>query len=107
MNIPSARHYIDNDDIRSVITALRSDYLSQGPFTQKFEKLFAKYVNTKYAVAVSSGTAGLHLAIKVLGLKPGDEVITTPFSFIASTNCLLYGGGYSSSCRYSRRLIKY
>lgn len=92
MNIPLAKHYIDKDDIKSVITALKSDYLSQGPFTQKFESLFAKYVGTKHAVAVSSGTAGLHLAVKALGLKAADEVITTPFSFIASTNCLLYEG---------------
>ncbi len=90
--IPLAKPFIDKDDILGVTKVLRSGLLSLGPNISEFEKKFASYIGTKYACAVSSGTAGLHLAVKALGLKNGDEVITTPFSFIASSNCLLYEG---------------
>ncbi|PIR79706.1 MAG: polysaccharide biosynthesis protein [Candidatus Levybacteria bacterium CG10_big_fil_rev_8_21_14_0_10_35_13] len=87
-----ARPYIDNNDINSVIQVLKSGWLSLGPKYIEFEKAVSKYARVKYSCAVSSGTAGLHLAVKAIGLKKGDEVITTPFSFIASSNCLLYEG---------------
>ncbi len=90
--IPLAKPSIDQSDINAVVGVLKSGRLSLGPSLLRFEADFAKYVGTKYACAVSSGTAGLHLAVKALGLKLGDEVITTPFSFIASSNCLLYEG---------------
>ncbi len=71
---------------------LRSGVLSIGPRLTEFEKAFAQKIGTKYACAVSSGTAGLHLAMIAAGIGPGDEVITSPFSFIASANCILYVG---------------
>jgi len=89
-NIPLAKPYIDQTDIDGVVRALKSGMLACGPQNQLFEDRFSQFIGSKYACTVSSGTAGLHLAVKTLGLKPGDEVITTPFSFIASSNCLLF-----------------
>lgn len=79
-------------EIRAVTDVLKSGYLSLGPVHKTFEKNFAKAIGTKYAVSVSSGTAGLHLAMLAAGIGPGDEVITSPFSFIASSNAVLYVG---------------
>lgn len=90
--IPIAKPFIDKADIVGVVKVLKSGRLSLGPSLSKFESDFASYVGAKYACAVSSGTAGLHLTVKALDLKSGDEVITSPFSFIASSNCLLYEG---------------
>lgn len=90
MQIPLARPDITKRDREAVLSVLKTPILSLGPKLKEFEKKFAKYVGRKYAIAVSSGTAGLHLAIKSLGIKKNDEVITTPFSFIASANCILY-----------------
>jgi perosamine synthetase len=87
-----AKPYITAKEEEYVLKALRSGVLSLGPFTPAFEEAFAKRVGTKYASAVSSGTAGLHLALIAAGIGPGDEVITTPFSFIASANAILYVG---------------
>ncbi|MBI2612549.1 DegT/DnrJ/EryC1/StrS family aminotransferase [Candidatus Kaiserbacteria bacterium] len=89
---PTARPYIGKKEERYVLQALRSGRLSIGPFIEKFEKKFAKTLGTKHAVAVSSGTAGLHIALIAAGIKPGDEVITSPFSFVASANAILYVG---------------
>ncbi len=89
---PTARPYIGKKEERYVLQALRSGILSIGPFIEKFEKKFAKTLEVKHAVAVSSGTAGLHLALIAAGIKPGDEVITSPFSFVASANSILYVG---------------
>ena len=88
--IPLYKPYFDNDEVNAVLKVLKSGKLSRSKEIRNFEKNFAKYVDKKYAVAVNSGTSGLHLAVKALGLKEGDEVITTPFSFIASSNVLLY-----------------
>jgi perosamine synthetase len=85
-----AKPYIDASDISAVTNVLKSGSLSLGPKYKEFEKGVAKFVSAKYACAVSSGTAGLHLVVKSLGLDEGDEVITSPFSFISSSNCLLY-----------------
>lgn len=90
--VPIAKPYIDNDDIQGAVEVLKSGQLSLGPKYQEFEEELANYVGSKYACAVSSGTAALHLGVKALGLKAGDEVITSPFSFISSSNCLLYEG---------------
>lgn len=87
---PIARPYITNDEKRMVLEVLNSGNLSLGPKHKEFEEKFAKRIGTKYACSVSSGTAGLHLAMIAAGIKPGDEVITSPFSFIASANCILY-----------------
>lgn len=93
MFIPYGRHYIDDDDIEAVVNALRENYISSGPGIGEFEKEFAEYVGVKYAVAVSSGTAALHAACFAIGVHSGDEVITTPLTFAASANCVLYCGG--------------
>lgn len=91
--LPYGRQWIDEDDIKAVSDALRYDYITTGPKVDEFEKTVAKYVGAKYAVAVSSGTAALHIAVLALGIKSGDEVITSPLTFAASSNCVLYCGG--------------
>lgn len=91
--IPYGRQDITQADIESVIETLKSDYLTQGPKIVEFEEAFASYVGSKYAVAVSNGTAALHLCALALGVKEGDKVITTPITFAASANCVKYCGG--------------
>lgn len=81
---------LTKEDIQAVIAVLRTPYLSLGPKLGEFERAFADFVGTKEAVAVSNGTCALHLAMRALGISDGDEVITTPFSFIASANCILF-----------------
>ncbi len=93
MFIPYGKHYIDEDDIEAVSNALRSNYIATGPGIDEFEKDFANYIGSKYAVAVSSGTAALHACCYAIGITKGDEVITTPITFAASANCVLYCGG--------------
>ncbi|GAB4153876.1 MAG: UDP-4-amino-4,6-dideoxy-N-acetyl-beta-L-altrosami ne transaminase [Winogradskyella sp.] len=93
MSIPYGRQHIDKDDIDAVINTLTGDFLTQGPKVNEFEEKFANYVGSKYAVAVSNATAGLHIAVMALGLKPGERVITTPITFAASANCVRYCGG--------------
>lgn len=92
------RQYIDDEDIRSVIQALKSDFLTTGPLVEEFERKFADYVGAKYAVAVSNGTAALHIACLAAGLQKGDEGITTPITFAASSNCMLYCGAKPVFC---------
>jgi len=91
--IPLSRPDISAEDIRQVVNVLKTGNLSLGPKVLEFEAAFSGYIGAKHAIAVSSGTSGLHLCIKALNIGKGDEVITTPFSFIASTNCILYEGG--------------
>nr|MBF6628837.1 DegT/DnrJ/EryC1/StrS family aminotransferase [Proteiniphilum sp.] len=79
--IPYGRQHITNEDIDAVIETLKSDYLTQGPQIDRFEEEFAKYIGAKYAIAVSNGTAALHLSALALNIKPGDKVITTPITF--------------------------
>jgi UDP-4-amino-4,6-dideoxy-N-acetyl-beta-L-altrosamine transaminase len=90
--IPYGRHYIDEDDIQSVVNVLRHGMITQGPKVLEFEKKVANYVGAKYAVAVANGTAALHLACMALGLGSGDEVITSPNTFVATSNSILYVG---------------
>jgi UDP-4-keto-6-deoxy-N-acetylglucosamine 4-aminotransferase len=90
--IPYGRQYITDEDIQAVVETLKSDYLTQGPQIDAFEAAFARYVGSQYAVAVSNGTAALHISVLTLGLKPGDKVITTPITFSASANCVRYCG---------------
>jgi perosamine synthetase len=90
--IPLSRPYLDEREEELVLEVLRSGRLSLGPKIDRFEALLAERVGAPYAAAVSSGTAGLHLCVKLAGVQPGDEVITTPLSFIASSNVILYEG---------------
>ena len=90
MKIPLSAPDITESEIASVVEVLRSPRLSLGPKLEEFERNVAEYAGAKHAVAVNSGTSGLHLCASAIGLKAGDEVITTPFSFIASANVLLY-----------------
>ena len=87
------RQNITQEDINAVIDVLKSDYLTQGPKVKQFENEFAKYIGSKYAVAVSNGTTALHLCNLALNVKKGDKVITTPITFVASANSVLYCGG--------------
>lgn len=91
--IPYGKQNITQEDIHAVIETLQSEYLTQGPQISKFENEFAKYVGSKYAIAVSNGTAALHLSTIALDVKAGDKVITTPITFAASANCVRYCDG--------------
>ena len=91
--IPYGKHSIDSEDINAVIEVLHSDYLTQGPKIQEFEEAFRKYVGSKYAVAVSSGTAALHLSTLALKVNAKTKVITSPLTFSATANCVKYCGG--------------
>ncbi|MBQ9136013.1 MAG: UDP-4-amino-4,6-dideoxy-N-acetyl-beta-L-altrosamine transaminase [Lachnospiraceae bacterium] len=84
--------YIDDADIEAVVDVLKSDYLTCGPKITELEKRLCEITGAKYAVAVSNGTAALHIACQAAGVKEGDEVITTPITFAASANCALYCG---------------
>jgi perosamine synthetase len=90
--IPYGKHHIDEDDIQAVVDILRSSFLTQGPAVEAFEKAAAEYVGVKYAVAVSSGTAALHLAALAAGVSPGTSVVTSPITFVASANAARYCG---------------
>lgn len=90
--IPLSRPDLSALEEQLVVEVLRTGRLSLGPMQDEFETLLASRAGTRHAVAVSSGTAGLHLALLALGIGPGDEVVTTPFSFIASANAILYVG---------------
>jgi len=86
------RQSISEGDIAAVVAALRSDFLTQGPLVERFERAFAARVGVKHAVAVNNATAALHLAMRVLGLGPGDRVVTSPITFLASANAAAYVG---------------
>ena len=88
--IPMSLPDIDESDIALVVQALKSKHLSMGPFLDRLENLFADYLGVDHAIGVSSGTTALHLCIRAANIGDGDEVITTPFSFVASSNCILY-----------------
>lgn len=92
MNIPYGRQSISEEDIQAVIDVLRSDWLTQGPAIEEFERKVAEYCGASYAVAVSSATAALHIACAATGLEKGDRLWTSPNTFVASANCGLYCG---------------
>jgi perosamine synthetase len=96
--IPLARPDLGAREEELVLEVLRSGRLSLGPMLERFERAFADWLGTADAVAVSSGTAGLHLGVRALGWGLGDEVVTSPFSFVASANCLLYEGAKPVFC---------
>lgn len=90
--LPYGRQWISESDLSAVMAVLRSDWLAQGPVVEKFERRVAEYCGARYAVAVSSGTAALHVGALALGLKPGDSLWTSPNTFVASANCARYCG---------------
>lgn len=90
--IPYATQFIDSSDVNAVEKVLQSGFLTQGPEVAKFEKLLAGFCGVKYAVAVNSGTSALHIACMAAGMKPGDEGITSPITFAASSNAMLFCG---------------
>lgn len=91
--IPYGKQYIDNDDIEAVKEVLQSTHLTTGPKVREFETKLCEFTGTKYAVAISNGTSALHAACYAAGISVGDEVITTPITFAASANCVIYCGG--------------
>ena len=90
--LPYARQTVDEDDIDAVVQVLRSDWLTTGPVVEQFEESFSSFVGARHGVAVSSGTAALHLAMMAAGVGPGDEVIVPALTFVASANCARYVG---------------
>jgi UDP-4-amino-4,6-dideoxy-N-acetyl-beta-L-altrosamine transaminase len=90
--IPYGKHFVDEEDIEAVVRQLRDRTLTQGAVIDEFERAVAQYVGARYAVAISSGTAALHLACAAAGLGPGDRVLTSAMTFVASANCALYVG---------------
>jgi len=90
--IPYARQSVSGTDIEAVVEVLRSDWLTQGPAVERFERAVAEYCGARYAVAVNSGTSALHIACLAAGLGPGDTLWTSPNTFVASANCALYCG---------------
>lgn len=96
--IPYGKQLISEKNIQDVVEALRSEFLTQGKYINLFEKKFANYVGSRYAVAVSNGTAALHLCALSLGVGKGSKVITTPITFSASANCVGYCNGIIDFC---------
>lgn len=91
--IPYGHQWINENDIKEVVKVLKTDWITQGPKVEEFEKAVAQFCGVKYAVAVSSGTAALHAAYAVAGIGPGDEAITTPLTFAATANTIVFCGG--------------
>ncbi len=96
--IPYGLHSIGQEEIDAVTQNLKTGFLTTGPKTKEFETNFADYIKTKNAVAISSGTAALHLSILALGIGPGDEVITSPFTFCSAVNAIMYCGATPIFC---------
>ncbi len=90
--LPYSRQFIDKQDIKKVSNVLREDFITQGPRIASFEKKFAQYVGSKFAVACATGTAALHLSCQALKLGPGGNLLTTPITFVASANCAQFVG---------------
>ena len=88
--LPYGRQHIDDADIAAVVSALKSDWLTTGPRVEQFEHDFAAYVGARHAVAVSNGTAALHVMLAAHGIGPGDEVLVPAMTFAASANAVLY-----------------
>jgi perosamine synthetase len=103
--IPLARPALGPEEEEAVLEALRSGRLSLGPKLGEFEGRFADYLEIEHASAVSSGTAGLHLAVRAAGVAEGDEVVTTPLSFVASANCVVYERATPVFCDIDRRTL--
>ena len=90
--LPYSRQYISKEDIKKVVSVLKSDFITQGPEINNFEKNFANYVGAKYAVACATGTAALHLSCLALGITKKSKVLTSAVTFVASANCAEFIG---------------
>lgn len=88
--IPYGHQWIDEEDIEEVVEVLKCDWITTGPKIAEFENALCKYIGCNYAVAVSSGTSALDIAVQTLNLPRGSEIITTPFTFVATSNAILY-----------------
>ncbi|MDZ4160241.1 MAG: DegT/DnrJ/EryC1/StrS family aminotransferase, partial [Anaerolineaceae bacterium] len=88
--VPMSSPDLNESERQAVLSVVSSSHLSMGPYIRAFEGAFRQYLGCRHAVAVSSGTSGLHLAVIAAGIRDGDLVITTPFSFVASTNAILF-----------------
>jgi len=104
-HVPLSRPSLDDREVELATQVLRSDRLSLGPLLERFEAAFAEVVGAPYAAAVGSGTAGLHLLVVANGIGPGDEVITSPYSFVASANCAIYEGATPVFADIDRRTL--
>lgn len=102
MTLPYGRQVLDEEDVAEVIRVLRSDFLTCGPEVDAFEREFAEFVGAKHAVAVCNATAALHLALLVADIGPGDRVVTSPNTFLASANCAAYVGARPDFCDIDR-----
>jgi len=91
--ISYGKQWVDRKDIQEVVKVLKTNRITQGPKIEEFERVIAEYCGVKYAVAVSSGTTALHLAYTTAGIGQGDEVITTPLTFAATANAIIFCGG--------------
>ena len=91
--LPYGTQWIDDNEINEVVDSLKSDWITTGPKMRTFEEKFKQFKDSKYAVAVNSGTAALHISTSSINIQPGDEVITTPLTFVASANSVIYRGG--------------
>jgi perosamine synthetase len=103
--IPLARPVIESREEELVLEVLRSGRLSLGPKLPEFERAFARWLGVERTAAVSSGTTGLHLAVRAAGIEPGDEVVTTPFSFVSSANCIVYENARPVFCDIDGRTL--
>ena len=83
---------VGKEEKEALNAVIDSKYLAEGPVARDFEKRFGEFIGSKYTIVTSNGTTALHLALEATGIKPGDEVITTPFTFIASSNSILFNG---------------
>ena len=91
--LPYGTQWLDEQEINEVIDSLKSSWITTGPKMRIFEENFKNFIGSKYAIAVNSGTAALHVSTSSIDIQPGDEVITTPLTFVASANCVVYRGG--------------
>ena len=91
--LPYGTQWLNKEEINEVIDCLKSSWITTGPRMRTFEDNFKRFIGSKYAIAVNSGTAALHISTSSIEIEPGDEVVTTPLTFVASANCVVYRGG--------------
>ena len=103
--IPYGKQHIDTDDVNGIISVLNSNFLTTGPKITEFEQAITEYTESKYCTAVSNGTAALHLACIVIGIKEGDEVIVPAISFVATSNSVLYCNGTPIFCDVEKHTL--